>query len=79
MCGILAVLHAEGTPEQVRRRLLAASRLLRHRGPDSSACWQSVHGGDAIAFERLQIIDPSASGGCVFFVFFCFCFFLWRL
>ncbi len=63
MCGIIAVIGAEGTPEQVRRRLLSASRRLRHRGPDSSACWQSTAGGDAIAFERLQIIDPSSTGG----------------
>ena len=63
MCGIIAVIGAEGTPEQVRRRLLSASRRLRHRGPDSSACWQSAAGGDAISCERLQIIDPSSSGG----------------
>jgi asparagine synthetase B (glutamine-hydrolysing) len=63
MCGIIACIHAEGTPEAVRRRILGASLRLRHRGPDSSACWQSVHGGDAISFERLQIIDPSATGG----------------
>ena len=65
MCGILAVLGAGGDADSVRRTLLAQSRLLRHRGPDSSAVWQSAQGGDAIAFERLQIIDPTAGGGCV--------------
>lgn len=46
---------------------MAQSRLLRHRGPDANAIWQSADGKNCIAFERLQIIDVSDNGKYVFY------------
>lgn len=62
MCGILAALGLSGAPETIRRKVLVQSRLLRHRGPDANAIWQSADGKNCIAFERLQIIDVSDNG-----------------
>ena len=39
MCGILAVLGYAGTEADLRAKLLAASKKIRHRGPD----WSGVH------------------------------------
>ena len=65
MCGILAALGLAGSPEAHRRAVLRAAKLLRHRGPDASSCWQSPDGAHALAFERLQIIDVTDGGKCV--------------
>lgn len=64
MCGILAALGLSGDPEQNRRLILRCSKLLRHRGPDANSIWQSKDGKTFLAFERLQIIDPSDGGRC---------------
>ena len=66
MCGILAALGLTGDAEKNRRRVLRASRLLRHRGPDSSGVYEDPQGGRAfISFERLNIVDPTDGGRCV--------------
>lgn len=62
MCGILAALGLSGDPENNRRLILRCSKLLRHRGPDANSIWQSKDGKTFLAFERLQIIDPSDGG-----------------
>eukprot|EP00884_Botryococcus_braunii_P006202 jgi/Botrbrau1/15583/Bobra.0288s0002.1 len=62
MCGILAALGLVGDAEVIRRKVLKQSRLLRHRGPDASAAWQSADGKNCISFERLQIIDVTDGG-----------------
>lgn len=66
MCGILAALGLVGTPLENRKKVVAAALKIRHRGPDDSSVWQSADGRNLLAFERLQIIDPSDSGRCVF-------------
>ena len=62
MCGILAALGLSGDPETNRRLILRCSKLLRHRGPDANSIYQSKDGKNFLAFERLQIIDPSDGG-----------------
>lgn len=63
MCGILAALGLTGDAEINRRKLLRCSRLLRHRGPDSSGVYEDPKGGRAfISFERLNIVDTSDGG-----------------
>ena len=64
MCGILAALGLTGDPETNRRLVLRCSKLLRHRGPDANSIYQSRDGKNFLAFERLQIIDPSDGGRC---------------
>eukprot|EP00041_Stephanoeca_diplocostata_P022058 m.522988 g.522988 ORF g.522988 m.522988 type:complete len:352 (+) comp21973_c0_seq5:64-1119(+) len=55
MCGIFAVLGA-GNPEGLRTWAIAASKTLRHRGPDWSG--YRVLGVNAFCHERLAIVDP---------------------
>ena len=62
MCGILAALGVEGDAEANRRKVLKASKLLRHRGPDQNSVYQAPDGRAFIAFERLMIVDPTDSG-----------------
>ena len=62
MCGILAALGLAGDAVENRRIMLQQSRLLRHRGPDNTGCWQSAKGDVVFCFERLHVIDPSDSG-----------------
>jgi asparagine synthetase B (glutamine-hydrolysing) len=68
MCGILAALGLKGDPEELRRMMLRQSKLIRHRGPDATAIWQSAQSAadtvSFLCFERLQIIDPSDGGKC---------------
>lgn len=53
MCGIFAV-HGMQTPASERKRMIALSKRLRHRGPDWSGCYV---GKDAIlVHERLAIV-----------------------
>lgn len=66
MCGILAALGLVGDPLENRKKVVAAALKIRHRGPDDSSVWQSADGRNLLAFERLQIIDPSDSGRSVF-------------
>lgn len=56
MCGIFGVFNYQGDPKQLRERALALSKRLRHRGPD----WTGIEviGNNAIAHERLAILDP---------------------
>ena len=55
MCGIVAIFNSKAN---VKSKLLQASALLRHRGPDSSGIICAEDYG--IAHERLAIIDPTS-------------------
>jgi len=66
MCGILAALGLKGDPEELRRMMLRQSKLIRHRGPDATAIWQSAQSAadtvSFLSFERLQILThPTAA------------------
>lgn len=65
MCGIVVVLNSTEKPEDLRPRVIAQAKLLRHRGPD----WSGVHLQqietkdqqvriNVLAHERLAIVDP---------------------
>lgn len=64
MCGILAVLGLEGASvQEIRDRLSALSRRIRHRGPDWSGnlVFQMQNGKYAALYhERLAIVDPAS-------------------
>lgn len=63
MCGILAAFGVTSMSRDELRRLgLKLSKLLRHRGPDSSTMYQSPDGQTIMAHERLNIVDASDSG-----------------
>ena len=57
MCGILAFFGLQAAGE-VRKEVVDAAKLLRHRGPD----WSGVYceGRTIIAHERLAIVDPDS-------------------
>ena len=67
MCGISAV-FGEPDASVARARVLAMSKLQRHRGPDWSGVY--VHGACALAHERLAIVgadsgaQPILHDGC---------------
>jgi asparagine synthase (glutamine-hydrolysing) len=56
MCGILAIVGCKSDPGEMRKRALALSKRLRHRGPD----WNGIFVGEKciLCHERLSIVDP---------------------
>ena len=67
MCGILAACNVTGCPIQNRKRLLALSKRLRHRGPD----WNSIAIVDDkhyLCHERLAIVAPEESADQPFYL-----------
>ena len=55
MCGIVASVATDG---RIRSEVLAAAtRTLRHRGPDSERVWVAPHGRVGLGHARLSIID----------------------
>ena len=58
MCGIVAIFNIGVQTPGLRRKALAMSGKIRHRGPD----WSGIYtGGSAIlAHERLAIVDPES-------------------
>jgi asparagine synthase (glutamine-hydrolysing) len=65
MCGIVAVLGSSEQPEELRSKVLAQAKLLRHRGPDWSGIRvQQLQKPDGrrivniLAHERLSIVAP---------------------
>ena len=60
MCGITAIFNIKEQTPELRRKALAMSKKIRHRGPD----WSGIYcGGSAIlAHERLSIVDPQSGG-----------------
>jgi len=57
MCGIYGVYGGKSGAAQYRPWLEEASRLLRHRGPDGSACLSRMGGRCLLGHSRLAIID----------------------
>jgi len=57
MCGIYGVYGGESSVAQYRSWLEEASRLLKHRGPDGSACLMRMGGRCLLGHVRLAIID----------------------
>lgn len=65
MCGIFACYSYKGRidPDMCQKRL----RLLKHRGPDQTNCWQTAHSNVWIGFNRLSIQDTDSKGMQPFF------------
>jgi asparagine synthase (glutamine-hydrolysing) len=59
MCGIFAIFESSVENEELRKKALAGSKKLRHRGPDWSGV-VIVDNNNAIAHERLAIMDPES-------------------
>ena len=60
MCGIAAIFNIKQQTAELRKKALAMSKKIRHRGPDWSGIYE---GGSAIlAHERLSIVDPESGG-----------------
>jgi asparagine synthase (glutamine-hydrolysing) len=57
MCGIYGAFDAAGGVAQYRSWPEEASRLLRYRGPDGSACRSYMSGRSLLGHTRLAIID----------------------
>jgi len=58
MCGILGIFGSGLNDVELRRKLIECSKRLRHRGPDWSG--YCIYRNNAIAHERLAIIDPES-------------------
>lgn len=56
MCGFVGMFELKDQNPAYRERVLKASRIIRHRGPD----WSGIYTGNncIISHERLSIIDP---------------------
>lgn len=59
MCGILAILGSAESAEDLRKKTITNVKKIRHRGPDWSGV-KIVDGCNAIAHERLAIMDPES-------------------
>ena len=64
MCGILGIFGSTLSEHDLRQKLIECSLRLRHRGPDWSGYF--VENGNAIAHERLAIIDPESGAQPLF-------------
>jgi asparagine synthase (glutamine-hydrolysing) len=58
MCGIIGVFDLKSDSEELRPKVLAMSKKIRHRGPD----WSGIYCGEKaiLAHERLAIVDPTS-------------------
>ncbi|MEO6133334.1 MAG: asparagine synthase B [Saprospiraceae bacterium] len=55
MCSIVGILNLTGDHQELRKRALQMSKMLRHRGPDWSGINDQEHA--ILAHERLSIVD----------------------
>ncbi len=60
MCGFVGVFNSELSQETLKEQLIASTRCLIHRGPDSSG--MKMWDGVGLGFRRLSIIDVSSAG-----------------
>ena len=60
MCGFICIYNSAGKLKSSEKRLRAAGRLLKHRGPDDEGFYMDDHFG--VHFNRLSIMDPSDLG-----------------
>jgi asparagine synthase (glutamine-hydrolysing) len=58
MCGILGIFGSTKSQHDLRQLARASSGMMKHRGPDW--CGTKVMGRNAIAHERLAIVDPES-------------------
>eukprot|EP01043_Picozoa_sp_COSAG02_P030519 COSAG02_NODE_1951_length_10286_cov_4.096005_1_plen_281_part_00 len=58
MCGIFGIFGSTKSQHDLRQLARAASGMMKHRGPDW--CGTKVKGQNAIAHERLAIVDPES-------------------
>ena len=58
MCGIVGIFGTNTPSDELRKRIVAMAKKIRHRGPDWSGV-KMIHQG-AIAHERLAINDPES-------------------
>ncbi|CAM9810950.1 unnamed protein product, partial [Hapterophycus canaliculatus] len=69
MCGILGIFGSDLSEADLRAKLIACSKMLRHRGPDWSG-YEIVTVSDkrrhGIGHERLSIIDPESGAQPLF-------------
>lgn len=62
MCGITGFWGNSGDGEELRRRVLAMSDRISHRGPDGFGYWVSARDGLGLGHRRLAVIDLSEAG-----------------
>jgi len=60
VCGFLCIYNSAGKLKGSEKRIRAAGRLLKHRGPDDEGFYMDDHFG--VHFSRLSIMDPSDLG-----------------
>lgn len=58
MCGIVAIFNIKEQTPELRKKALAMSKKIRHRGPD----WSGIYCGKSaiLCHERLSIVDPQS-------------------
>ena len=58
MCGIVGIFNVKEQTPALRKKALAMSQKIRHRGPD----WSGIYCGKTaiLAHERLSIVDPES-------------------
>ena len=59
MCGIVSIFNIKEQTPELRKKALAMSKRIRHRGPD----WSGIYCGKSaiLCHERLSIVDPKAA------------------
>ena len=64
MCSITGIFNISSQTPELRKKALAMSKTLRHRGPD----WSGIYVGKTaiLAHERLSIVDPQSGGQPLF-------------
>lgn len=58
MCGIISIFNIKEQTPELRKKALAMSKKIRHRGPD----WSGIYCGKSaiLCHERLSIVDPQS-------------------
>ena len=62
MCGIAGFLTRKTSPADHHERIVAMTRTLKHRGPDSEGFWTDPVRGVALGHRRLAVVDLSPAG-----------------
>ena len=64
MCGIAGIIDtARGIAmDDLRSRIEAMTRAIKHRGPDDQGIWLQVESGVGLGHRRLSIVDLSQAG-----------------
>jgi asparagine synthase (glutamine-hydrolysing) len=62
MCGLAGYLTNAWNHDQAQKSLMAMTRAIAHRGPDSHGQWLDAQAGIALGHVRLAIVDLSPAG-----------------